>query len=105
MIEICTERRAEHAAEDEVRFERSIDARSARIEFGLIMYETINVRNEISDRGARSKGESDRLTSARKASCAMFSWSRQSSFRSLMISDSFGGANPPVCKPEKKMLL
>jgi len=32
---IWKERRAEHAAEDEVRFERSIDARSARIELGF----------------------------------------------------------------------
>jgi hypothetical protein len=32
---IRRESRAEHAAEDEVRFERSIDARSARIELGF----------------------------------------------------------------------
>jgi hypothetical protein len=34
-MEIWRVRRAEHAAEEEVRFERSIDPRSARTELGL----------------------------------------------------------------------
>jgi len=82
---------AEHAAEDAVRFDRSIEARSARIDCGFwfrsarfaaprfrerqltIMYDITKFRNDGSERGATSNGESDRLTSARKASWATVS--------------------------------
>lgn len=82
------ERRIEHAAEDAVRLERSIDARSARIECGFwcplrvglqkereertMMYETRKLMKETSDRGETRRGESERLMRARNASCATF---------------------------------
>jgi hypothetical protein len=86
MTDILRERSTEHAVEDAVRFERSMDARSARMDWGFyvfyegmfwskkrkrtIMYDTRKLINGRSDRGDMSRGESERLTRERNASCA-----------------------------------
>ena len=61
---------AEHAGEDAVKFDSSIDARSAQMEAGLMIYETMKLRKAGSDSGVMSRGESERLTKALNESCA-----------------------------------
>lgn len=88
MTDILRERSMEHAAEEAVRFERSMDARSARMDWGFyvfhegmfwprkrkhtMMYDTRKLINEGSERGVMRSGESERLTRERNASCATF---------------------------------
>lgn len=80
----------------------------------------MNARKTGSVKNVTRSGESERFTSARKASCAtachqghvdanqrmeaQTSWSRQSSFKSRMISVSWGFCNPPPWSPWRKML-
>lgn len=61
---------AEHAGEEAVKFDSSMDARSAQIEAGLMIYETMKFRKVGSESGVMSRGESERLTRALNESCA-----------------------------------
>jgi hypothetical protein len=83
------ERRIEQGVAVAVKFDRSIAARSARMECGFfkssksiaadmwykgrltITYDVIKSINDGSDRGIIIRGELERLTNARKASCAV----------------------------------
>ena len=87
-----------------------------------MIYETINLKKEISDKMGTSIGESERFTSARNASCAIAcgfahlakpysrftaivhaKLSLHSSFKSRITCGSFGLCSPPDCSPVRKI--
>lgn len=85
IILIFVDNNAAQAVDDAVTFDRSMEARSASVDWGFYdesiilfthaqalttIYETMNVRKLDSEKVGTSKAESDKLTRARKASWA-----------------------------------